>query len=337
MASTTTELLASIKKRSYQPDSGGDFTDAELLAYADDEIQTELFPALLDVRGEYRLQYVDVPLTADLAYYRIPYYAHAGRLADVKYLSETPSAANASAAPATAGESLVRTSVEELGHLTSVGASQTGSRPGRFALFGGRVMVWPVPTTTTGCIRLWYYRRPSKLVTVAEAGLVTSLSTSLAEVTVSSVPTSFASNLMYELTSSLGDGDTLWPIYSGYDTGTLSGSIVTLFYGARDGLPSDLAEYGTAFGTMYLSLGGETCVPNVPELLHPLLAQRVAVKVLEAVGDKAQMQLAESMVERMTAQAFNTLSERVDGEAKTFVARNTPLRAGRGVRRWRNQ
>lgn len=337
MPNTTTELLEQIKLRSYQPDSGGDFTNAELLVLADGEIQSELFPALLDVRGDYRLQYLDVPLTAELAFYRLPYFAHGGRLADVKYLTETPAAARASAAAATAGVSLDRTSAEELGHLTSLSSSQTGSRPYKFYPSGGRIGVWPVPTTTTGCIRLWFYRRPSRLVPVSEAGVVTAVSASNGTVTCGGgEPTtlSWGSNT-YELTSALGDGDTLWPLYSDYDTAAVASDVLTFVVGARDGMPSDLAETGTGFGTLYVSQGGETPVPNLPELLHPVLAQRVAVKVLEATGDKAQMQLAEAKAQRMQAQAFHTLQERIDGESKRAVRRSTTLRSAGHRRHWR--
>jgi hypothetical protein len=78
----------------------------------------------------------------------------------------------------------------------------------------------------------------------------------------------------------------------------------------------------------YVCLAGESCVPQIPVELQPVLAQRVIVKVLEAIGDAAAVQTAQGKLLEAEAAAKTLLTPRVDGEPKMFRNPSSPFRSG---------
>ena len=63
----------------------------------------------------------------------------------------------------------------------------------------------------------------------------------------------------------------------------------------------------------YITEAEETIVPNMPTELHPILAQRVAVSCLEAMGDEQNKQSAERKLAKMEQDAGTFLDNRVEG------------------------
>jgi hypothetical protein len=89
----------------------------------------------------------------------------------------------------------------------------------------------------------------------------------------------------------------------------------------------------------YITLAEETIVPNIPTELHPILAQRVAVACLEAMGDEANKQSAERKLASMERDAGTFLDNRVEGAVQKIKSRHSPLvgtlnTLGRRNRRW---
>jgi hypothetical protein len=89
----------------------------------------------------------------------------------------------------------------------------------------------------------------------------------------------------------------------------------------------------------YITLAEETIVPNIPTELHPLLAQRVAVACLEAMGDEQNKQSAERKLKEMEMNANTFLDNRVEGAQIKIKSKNSPLvgtlnTLGRRNRRW---
>lgn len=89
----------------------------------------------------------------------------------------------------------------------------------------------------------------------------------------------------------------------------------------------------------YISQAEESCVPNIPTELHPLLAQRVAVACLESLGDEQNKQSAERKLKEMEMNANTFLDNRVVGANQKIKSRHSPLAQtlnglGRKNRRW---
>lgn len=89
----------------------------------------------------------------------------------------------------------------------------------------------------------------------------------------------------------------------------------------------------------YVTLSEQTIVPNIPTELHPILAQRVAVACLEAMGDEQGKQSAERKLANMEKDAGTFLDNRVEGAIQKIKSRHSPLvntlnTLGRRNRRW---
>jgi len=89
----------------------------------------------------------------------------------------------------------------------------------------------------------------------------------------------------------------------------------------------------------YVTIKEETIVPNIPTELHPILAQRVAIACLEAMGDEQNKQSAERKLAAMEKDANTFLDNRVEGAVQKIKSRHSPLvntlnTLGRRNRRW---
>jgi hypothetical protein len=76
----------------------------------------------------------------------------------------------------------------------------------------------------------------------------------------------------------------------------------------------------------WVCLAGETVNPQLPVELHPILAQRVAVKLLEGMGDSNNLQLAQGKLKEAEAAVLGLISNRVEGEPQKIVNPFSPLR-----------
>lgn len=89
----------------------------------------------------------------------------------------------------------------------------------------------------------------------------------------------------------------------------------------------------------YVNLAEQTFVPNIPTELHPILAQRVAVACLEALGDEQNKQSAERKLAAMEKDAGTFLDNRVEGASQKIKSKHSTLNStlntlGRRNRRW---
>jgi hypothetical protein len=89
----------------------------------------------------------------------------------------------------------------------------------------------------------------------------------------------------------------------------------------------------------HVTVAEDSIVPNIPTELHPILAQRVAVSCLEAMGDEANKQSAERKLAAMEKDAGTFLDNRVEGAQQKIKSRHSPLvntlnTLGRRNRRW---
>lgn len=81
----------------------------------------------------------------------------------------------------------------------------------------------------------------------------------------------------------------------------------------------------------FITIAEETIVPNIPTELHPILAQRVAVACLEALGDEANKQSAERKLQQMELNANSLVYDRVEGAKLKIRNRHSTLAQARGI------
>lgn len=289
---STTALLNSIKRRCLVPSSQITLSDTDFLSIADEELQLHVVPLLKAVREEYFVTYQDVSVAANTAGYALPDRAIGAQLRDVTIIDTNTSTDSIRNVP--------RIDIAEIPYQ-GINLTQTGYVQS-FYLQNNYIYFLPTPSTSQGTIRLWYFLKPNRLVALASVGVIAGIDTVNKTVTLNAVPSTFAIGTSCDFIKSKPGFDML-----AMDQAITGISSTTISFAA---LPSTLLVGD------YLSLARESAVPQIPEELHPLLAQRVAVKALEAIGDNEKMLIAAKKTEEMEMAANKLMASRVEGEAK---------------------
>lgn len=299
MTWTTTELLASLRRRGRLPD--GDPTDADLLLDADQALRTTCLTLLRTLQEDYGLVEEDTALVADQKDYAIPARAVGGTVEDVLFVNDDGDAVSMPHIPHS----------EMWRHEDSAGTYWRA--PYGFATVGGKVRIAPTPTTASGSLRFVYQERPGLLVAASRGAQVTSTTSTTIVVDgagafggsgtvvidVRDEDPPFASRLLSESTT-----------WDGSNTFTV-GSV-----------PSDVAVGD------WVTLENETVVVPIPDLMHSLLVAATLVHVHQALGQMQEMQMMDATKQQELAACRQLLEPRVTHESQPVFNRNSPLRNG---------
>ena len=276
------ELLVSVKRATALPASQIRLSDTDLLALADEEIQTRLLPMLTELRNEYLVVVESFALTAGQTEYAIPYRAIGRTLRDVTIERSGSS------------DTLPYVQPEDARQSSTLG----------FYLRGDKVIL--TSAQSSGTLSLQYELRPSRLVLVSECARVASFSA------VSAVVVSVPSTIV---TGTLAD---CLEAKSGH---TLLGKDIAVTNVA--GTTLTLAVPTTLSVGDYIAPAETSPVIMLPQEMHQLLAQAVAVRTLEAIGDfEALASHQARLMEKMTA-VRSLLTPRVRGAAHVIINQNT--------------
>jgi hypothetical protein len=294
VAWTTTDLLASVKRRAGVPFAQATFNNVEVLSIATEELVGYVVPLVTELREDQWVVDEDVALTTS-SVYRIPYRFVGGKLRELSIID-------------TGGfiHNIPRVGIEDKEQATW-GFTVEGDRVK--LINDGAMSMWRLGVT----LRFTGYVRPSALVTTAEAGVVQSFSTGAKTITLVSAPTGFTGNTSWDIIRARSPFEFL-----GYDlAGTLVSSTITF----TNALPTDLAAGD------YVCLREQSPVPQLSVELHPLLAQKVAIKILESVHDEQALTSAREELAKLENDAKRVIVPRVLGEAKAIVNRDSLYRS----------
>lgn len=286
---TTTGLLASLKRRGMLPSTAETLSTADFLALATEELQTYVMKVLLAVREEYAVATYDLTLTAGTSSYLMPTRAIGGKLRNVALVDSSGL-------------------TTPLARLEPGLSSNTQGNPTGYSLQGDDVIFSPIPSAAD-TVRLTYFRRPSSLVATTAVGTITAINTGTKVVTCN-VPVTFTTAVTYDFVRAQPPFKIL-----GQDLAVTAVGGATVTFTAT--LPT-----GLAVGD-YVTLAGESAVPQIPVELHPLLSQRVVYKCLEALGDDKSV-LAEQASDKMRMDLLTLLTPRVEGASRPIVNYNGP-------------
>jgi len=299
MTWTADDLIASAKRRGVIPTAQVTWQTADFLAVADEEMLSYAVPLLQRLRQDFYIQQDDYTLaqsgsSSTPAYYRLPDRALGNTTRSVMCY-------DAGGNPL----SLPQLVLEDMS-LSTWGYFLNGSLVG----YVNRT-AYGAPAT----MRISYYLRPSRLTLVANVAKVLSFDTVAKTVTLDQLPAGYTGNGYWDIIRAAPIFETLtWDA-----AGALNGSTISFL----DKLPLEL-QAGD-----WVTLAEVTPVPQLPPEMHPLLAQRLAVKFLEAQGDPQELQAAMAILDRMEKDITHLLTPRMQGEPKKLIPRD-------GVwRRWR--
>lgn len=309
---TTTKLLKSIKTRCMVPSSNITFSDEDLLDFANEEMLIGLVPTILQMKDEYLVYKETLPLQNGVAQYAIPERSLGNKLREVSY---------------TDGHNefeMTQINLDE--KYIGIGVSRQFGFMRQFYVKGSDIVPYPeIDGNVSGSLNMYYYMRPNGLVKDANVGIVKSINRTTGEITLSSIPSNYSLEVNYDFVKARSPHNIIKIDVTATNINT-SAKIITV---NPSDIPSDLVVGD------YMPVAGESCIPNVPTELHAILAQRVACRVLEAIGDTQSLQNANSKLQEMEGKAGVILDSRVEGAVHKVVnrgvLRNIRGRFSRGI------
>ena len=309
---TSSELIRSIKRRAMIPSDQNTFTDEDFLEMLNEELQYFGVPHLLRTHEEYLMVFEDIPVVGGQVRYEIPYRALGNKLREVSYVTNVSGLTGSNT-----GEQifeLSRISVEDLPDYNNYSTSRYAQS---FYVENNKiVLLGELPEGNTAVLRMHFYLRPNSLVLEKFAGKIQSIDTVGGVVTLESFPDAFSSSPDMDFVKFQSPN-----IILGYDATptAVDSSTRTVTFATTD-LPSDL-KVGD-----YLNVAQETVVAQLPVELHAILAQRVAVAALEALGDQEGLASAQRRLEMMEKSSNDIIDNRVEGAPEKITNRHGTLR-----------
>jgi hypothetical protein len=305
---TTDELVLDIRRQgSLSPDDPA-YSDANCIAVANGELRRTFVPAIRRVRGEWYVTHVDVTLVADQAEYRIPHRAATNSVRQVFWL-DTSSRIVGELTPSPLGD--------------AIDYGSRGGRPAHYTIKDDRLVLMPFPNTALGTLRIMYERRPSTLVLLSSAQTVTDVFMTGALV---SIRTNGAETAYDTLSIDVVRSKPPFSLAVRDSTVTVALSVILSPPASWDSLP----EVGD-----YVCLAGESCVPQIPVELHPLLALATAIKLLRPTDAEYSRELQTELDLSLPA-VLASLAPRQQGKQQklrstsSYLRRNLPGRGARG-------
>ena len=286
------------------PESQNLYTDARLLMLADDELQTIIFPMMMSIKGDYFVSTDTQTMTSSLEY-PIPGDAVGIKIKDCYWRDPSwPSNQPDSQIP--------QISYQDL----------TGQAGGLFNYMAFYVMENNIHLTNTRSgmyLKIKYYKRAAKLVPNDEAAQVVDASTPNIEV--NAVPSGWA---VGDILQCIKNDPPFTTQSDDIEITSIAGNIITL---------TNNGDVFTIEETDWLSLSGETPIAQITPEAHPILSQSVAVKCLEGLNDPG-MVTSQAKFEQLKKAFIDTMTPRVDGQAKKIVNRMSPLVYNKIARGW---
>lgn len=285
----TEDLVTSVKRRSLIPVSQTTFEDADIISLANEEMSITITPDIIQVREDAFLVSATTPIVGTVPDYKLPERAIGNAFKTLFYKTDN-----------TNKWELPRQGPNKLHDRVLTG------QPASFFLKDDYVSLSPVPSSSTGSLEFWYYRRPSELVSTANVGLVQSITT------VGATTTLTLSNSINAVNG--GQIDIYWP-ESPYTLDVQGINVSNVTSSSLDVATADIQDQAGQMKVWvgsYVALEKQSNVPLIPEEFHPVLAQCVAVKLLEALGDVNKLQLARQTLAEMRSQALKLITNRVE-------------------------
>lgn len=297
---TTSDLIASIKRRASMPTNQQLFSDTDFLNLATDELEVTLIPLLMSVREEYFVSYVDVQVTGSSPYIiEIPEDAIGMKLRDVALMvNDHPII-------------LPRFSIDDSNQIIF---SNYG-----FKVESNQIHVHAEAET----IRLYYFKRPLSLISVSNSAQIKSINEVTNEITVTNVPAIWTTETVLNAVQKAQPFKTM---VNEIEIASISSPTIVL-----------ASVEGLSLGD-WICEQGYSPIPQIPVEAHKVLAQATTVKCLEAINDSNGMASAEKKLERNIKDLITLISPRVDGAPKRIIGTNissyTSVSTFRGRRRW---
>lgn len=305
---TSNTLIESVKRRASIPASQNTFSEADFLAFANEEMDLGIVPHVLSFHQEYFVRTDLVPLESGEVRYSMPPRAVGDRLRELAYQDSGGNIFE-----------MTRITVDDVPNFrTSYAGNLT-----MFYIEGSDIVILSdMPASVNGFLRFSYYLRPNELVSESRVGIITNINTVSGEIAVDKIPDNITLNDKLDIVQTKAPHKTL-----ALDITALGINSNTKTFTFD---PAQLPK-GLAVGD-HIALAEETIVPQVPTDLHSMLSQRIAARCLESLGDTAGLGAANTKLQEMEVKTGNLISDRVEGASLKVVNKTSVLRRNRSWR-----
>lgn len=301
--STARSLVASAYRRTLAPNAAGGIQPGDVITFLDEEMRSTIAPLVMAAQEEFWVQNIDMAVVAGQFNYTIPQRASFATWRDVVFLDTNGMEIN-----------LTNLSPEYLKVTFPAGGNPPLYVFG-FVLQNDQIIIWPpngsLPTQYK--LRMKIKRRPNSLTGTANVGQITVIAGNV--VTLANADTTWTTSTLFDIIpnapqfTSRGD--------------SLSISALSVPAGGPYSVTFSALPAATVVGD-WVCPQMMSPIPQIPYDMFPLLAQRGAIKILEALGDTQNLQVAERRYQDMAADFARTVSPRIEGTPKKIVNRNTP-------------
>lgn len=303
-ALTSNRLVESIKRRASIPESQSTFTKDDFLEFANEELRLGLVPMIMALHEDYLLYENLVPLVSNVKEYSIPSRAVGNKLRDLQYMTDNGSYSEMTRVG-------IGSRFDDAVFTTSSNLRQYYVKNNKVVLLGNVGSV-----SGNGSLAMVYYIKPSRMVREDRVGVIAGINPVTGVITLSDIPDNFNVSVKYDMYKANSPHSVLNIDLTAATLNTITNSITF----NPDDIPSDL-EVGD-----HIALSGESMIPQVPSDLHPMLAQMVACRVLESIGDGEGLKAALTKLQQMNEAAGMIIDNRVDDSPRKIVNRHGTVR-----------
>lgn len=308
MAFLTEDLIENAKRSEFFPISQNTFTDPDdLIAFANQEMQSKIVPAIMSARENYFMSWTKVALRSGLNHYGIPERAIGNDLKDVFYVPDMSDLEKRVPIP--------RTDVHNVASWPSIGAMPT-----RFYMQGDEVVVTPAPQNVTGKegLLFFYYMRPNRLVQTSSCAKITAVNSS-AGVTTFTVDTDLTLSLPV---GALVDVLSAMSPYKLWSSDVVITGITATSISVATTSVSDESQTVTPMVGDYICPAQTACIPMLPQEFHHILGELICFRALKALGAEKHLAIVASNVKDMLQGAMKLISNRVESEPEVVYDRH---------------
>lgn len=299
-----TKLIKSVRDRAMIPDDIAVYDDASILDILNEEIDVGLLDTLLTLHEEHLVTYTDKSAT-DGKRLVIPSRSVSSKLRDIHKLTGDST------------REMSRISLEELSDYDH-GSSYLNSD--LFYIEGDEIVL---VNTSSDVFRMYFHLRPNVISLESTCAQISSIDRNTGIIQFNSIPKEFTNVSQIDFIQEKSPNKIL-----SFDISVNSVSIST-----RNIVVDPLSIPGR------LSVGDWVCpletspYPNIPTEMHPLLAQRAACFILEAMGDNENLASARGKLGQMEKSIQKILDDRVEGAPRKIKSRHGFLASNTGFKR----
>jgi len=296
---TTSTLLTELKRRAMLSPSQLGLTDADLLALATTEMQSNLVPLIVKQHSGYLLYTDAISVSASATFVRFPERCVGQTLRHLYWVDA-----------ASERYDLAEYRPDDLVEISG----DTAPYPTKFVVEGSRIRLFPTPTAA-GTLYVTYAFRPNDLCVESSARRVTAVDSSARTVTLASTPSAFTTSVLYDIVQHRSGNECILHDLTATD---ISSNVITFAVG------TDLSNVEV---NNWVSLTKTSPVPMLPEDLHNLLIEMTVGRLFMMRGMKDQATMSAASVKQMREQFLPALTNaRVVSKPRRLGGNNPFLR-----------